>query len=476
MFRDTDHTRPSARRGRRYGRRRASSAAVAVAVALALIAGACGSNGRSGAGAEGATTKVAPAAGGFGTLASPCGPGQPSGSPDLGVTDTSVTIGYGDDAGYAGLAGQGHEMSDAVKALISWCNEQGGINGRKVVGNYYDAKVTEVTNAMTAACEANNFFMVGEGFVFDTAQEQVRMGCGLPAVPAYGTSAAFSNGRLVYMPEPVPIDYDQVTLARWYAQTHPDKAKKVASISANIAASTDTLDKQKATWPAVGVEFLPCDQQYNLLGEADWKPFVQRLKDCGAEAVTFIGTANPSLENLLEAANQLDYHPDWLQEGNFYDAPFAAWNTNGWADNVYVQYSNVPFEHASDSPAMQQYVSVVKGAGGDISGLGVNAASAFLLWATAAQSCGNALTRQCALDALAQEHAWDGGGMSGPADVGANMPSQCAVVLQLAGTSFTQVAPDTGGSFDCDAANVQKVNGSPADKANLGPDRRIPAG
>ena len=302
------------------------------------------------------------------------------------------------------------------------------------------------------------------------------MGCGLPAVPAYGTSAAFSNGRLVYMPEPVPIDYAQVTLARWYAQNNPEKAKKVATISANIAASTDTLDKQKATWPSVGIQFLPCDQQYNLLGEADWKPFVQHLKDCGAEAVTFIGTANPSLENLLEAANQLDYHPDWLQEGNFYDAPFAAWNTNGWADDVYVQYANVPFEHASDSAAMEQYMSIVKGAGGDISGLGVNAASAFLLWATAAQSCGNDLTRDCTLAALGGEHAWDGGGLSGPADVGANMPSQCAVVLRLDGTSFVQAAPDAGGSFLCDAQNVQKVTGPLVDNAKLGADRKVPAG
>jgi ABC-type branched-subunit amino acid transport system substrate-binding protein len=446
-------------------------------VALALTAAGC-SSGRSGGDDAGAVpaTEASSSSSTFGDLPSPCGPGSPSGAPDVGVTDTSVTIGYGDDAGYAGLAGQGHEMSDAVEALISWCNEQGGINGRQVVGNYHDAKVTEVVNAVTSACEADDFFLVGEGFILDSAQEQARTGCGLPAVPAYGTSAAFANGRLVYMPEPVPIDYSQVALARWYAETHPDRATKVASISADIAASTDTLEKQKATWPAVGIEFLPCDQTYNLLGEADWKPFVQRLKDCGAEAVTFIGTANPSLENLLEAADQLDYHPDWLQEGNFYEAPFAAWNTNGWADQVYVRYSNVPFEHASDSPALEQYVSIVKAADGDVSGLGVNAASAFLLWATAAHGCGNDLTRQCVLDALAAEHAWDGGGLSGPADVGANLPSDCSVVLKLEGTAYVQVAPEAGGSFDCDPQNVQQVTGPLVDKAGLGPDRKVPAG
>ena len=65
-----------------------------------------------------------------------------------------------------------------MKAMIAWCNDQGGINGREVVGNYYDAKVTEVTNAMTQACE-EVFMLVGQGWVFDSGQETIRQGCGL---------------------------------------------------------------------------------------------------------------------------------------------------------------------------------------------------------------------------------------------------------------------------------------------------------
>ena len=54
-------------------------------------------------------------------------------------------------------------MSDAVGALIEWCNEQGGINGRQVKGNYYDASITEVNNVMTEAC-TQVFMLVGQGF------------------------------------------------------------------------------------------------------------------------------------------------------------------------------------------------------------------------------------------------------------------------------------------------------------------------
>jgi hypothetical protein len=64
-------------------------------------------------------------------------------------------------------------MSDAIRAMIDWCNEQGGINGRTVVGNYYDAKITEVNNVMTEAC-SQVFMLVGEGFALAGGGELVK--------------------------------------------------------------------------------------------------------------------------------------------------------------------------------------------------------------------------------------------------------------------------------------------------------------
>jgi ABC-type branched-subunit amino acid transport system substrate-binding protein len=117
---------------------------------ISLAAAACGGNHTNGATSStgsgnttGAST-TAPAGVKFGTHASPCGPGAAKGATANGVTDTSITIGYGDDAGYAAAAGLDKEMSDAVKPMIAWCNDQGGINGRKVVGKYYDAKALQV--------------------------------------------------------------------------------------------------------------------------------------------------------------------------------------------------------------------------------------------------------------------------------------------------------------------------------------------
>lgn len=446
----------------------------AVLALVALVAVACGSsrgNDQGGATAPTATSGQQR----FGTLASPCG-GRTSGpntASDTGVTADAIQIGFGDDAGFPQAAGLGREMSDAVKALIKWCNDQGGINGRMITGKYYDARLLEVNNRWTEACADKIFMMVGEGYALDASQEQVRLGCKLPAFPAYGVSPQFTNGPLVYYALPNPVDYQSVSEARYYAEKFPQKARKVATIYANFSASMDTKDKQNSTWPKVGItHMMNCQISFNIQGEPDYKPFAQKLKDCGAEAVSFVGAPYPAFENFLEAANQLDYNPDYLLQGNFYDPQLAKWNTAGLADNIYVRVQDIPFEYADTNKATKQYVGLVNANGGRSSLLGVHAASAFLLWATQVKACGANLTRQCVLDRAAKVHAWDGGGLSGKADVGNNKPSDCEAVMRLRGTKWVQVYPEKVGTLGCDPDNVQQATGEVVDKVRLGPDRK----
>jgi hypothetical protein len=315
--------------------------------------------------------------------------------------------------------------------------------------------------------------LVGQGWALDSAQEQTRVGCGLPSVPTYTVSPEFANGPLMYQPVPNPVDFQPVTVANYFSQAFPEKIKKTALMFANFAATRDTKDKYLTTYPPLGFEFLDCPQEYAIGGEDDWRPFVQSLKDCGAEVVLFVGSPAPNFQNFLAAADQLDYKPLYGLEGNFYDDQFAKWNTSSLGDNSYVRIANVPFEATEQSKALQDYRAIVEGAGGDISLLGVNAANAFLLWATAADSCGADLTRQCVLDYLAGVHEWDGGGLAGTSDPGNNMPTECEIVMKLEGTTWKQVFPEALGEFACDPDNVQPVSGEVVDKAQLGADRKV---
>ncbi len=138
---------------------------LAVVMVAGLLGAACGGSRSADEGSPdtSAAIETASTSTSFGTLESPCGPGQPSSAPDQGVDASTVTIGYGDDAGYTAAPGTGHEGYDAMKAMIDWCNDQGGINGRTIKGNYYDAQITEIVNVVSEAC-TQVFMLVGQNW------------------------------------------------------------------------------------------------------------------------------------------------------------------------------------------------------------------------------------------------------------------------------------------------------------------------
>ena len=133
----------------------------------------------------------------------------------------------------------------------------------------------------------------------------------------------------------------------------------------NFAATIDTKDKVVQTFDDFGFEFLDCPIEYNIAGESDWKPFAQRLSDCGAEVVYYSGQPYPNMQNLLDDAAQIGYSPIWLVDLNAYLQSFADWNATGNGDNVYLRTAFYPFEQADDVPALQQYLDIVEANGGD---------------------------------------------------------------------------------------------------------------
>ena len=147
---------------------------------------------------------------------------------------------------------------------------------------------------MTEACQ-KDFMLVGQGWSGDSAQEATRLGCKLASVPTYSVSASFANADLMVQPVPNPIDYTPVEIAAAMQKKFPEQIKKSAVMFANYASTLDTKDKVLASYPKFGFKFLDCPQQYNIAGESDWKPFVQRLQDCGAEVVYFTGSPAPEL-------------------------------------------------------------------------------------------------------------------------------------------------------------------------------------
>jgi ABC-type branched-subunit amino acid transport system substrate-binding protein len=428
-----------------------STTIAALLLALAMLAGACGS-GRSESAepaAQTGTTETAARDTTFGDLASPCGEGDASGATAQGVTDTEIRIATIDDAGFQTQPGLNHELTDAVRGMVEWCNGQGGINGREVVLDYYDAKLFDATNAMSEAC-AKDFFLVGQLMALDETAEPTRRDCGLPSSPNSTVSMFASNAPLMYAAAPNPADYVSIAGAALLAEEYPEEITKGALLTANYPSAVINQAKAAPNMEEeLGYEWL-CRVEYNISGEPDWRPIIQRLKDCGAELVYFAGSPEPNLENLLDAASLLDFDPVWWTEPSSYVSNFADWNVDGLADRVYFGQTLAPLEEADANQAMADYKAMLAAVDGDEAGLAVSSASAFLLWATAAQACDSGLTRECVLDQMAKVDSWTGGGLHPENDPAGNRQSGCGILMKLTGTRFERVAPTEVDTYTCD--------------------------
>jgi len=453
---------------------------VVIAALIAVTAAACSSS-RGGSSSSGATTTAAPsgattttaaaAANMFGTLPSPCGPGTAKGATEQGVTDTAIHIAYGDDRGFAADPGLNKEMGDAVKAMIKWCNDQGGILGRQVVGDFYDAAITQVNSVMQQACQTD-FMLVGEGWALDEAAEGTRVGCNLVAVPGFAVGPDFDNGPMKYEAVPGPSDYQVASIFFEAAKLWPAQVKKADFFHTTLASATEsTLTKNAEEAAAAGWNILNCGVKVNYNGEPDYKPFAEKYQTCGAQLVYYNLTPGPVLYGFLNAMNQLGENPIYATEAADYTTPFAQWNTQGIANQTYTREAFEPIENADIIPAVKTYVDAVKAVGGATDQLGEQAASAFLLWATEANACGSNLTRQCMVNHLSQVHNWTGGGLHAPTDPGGNLPSDCGLIMKLTGSTWAQFYPTTRGQYDCNPEYRFRIT-NPADwGTTLGPDR-----
>ncbi|WP_127782367.1 ABC transporter substrate-binding protein [Rhodococcus sp. X156] len=434
----------------------------AALTAIALVVPACSSSRSdtgSDPGAGAPTTAVTAASEKFGTLESPCGQGDAKGSTDQGVTDQSITIGYGDDRGYAINPGLNAEMGDAVKAMIAWCNKQGGINGREIKGNQYDASITKVNSVMQQACKSD-FMLVGQGFAGDAGGEATRVGCNLATVPGFVVSPDALNGPMMYEAFPTPVDYFSNSQFQHLIELDPEAKAGTEIMATTLPAVISTNVKATEGAKAAGIVPKNCGVTTNYAGEPNFVPFAEKYKSCGMKTVFYTGAGTPAIYNLLQAIDQVGVQPNYMLGTTFYTDAVAKWNATTKIPKLNIDMAFQPFENADKVPAVQKYLDVVNGAGAKPALLGMQATSSFLLWATAAKECGSDLTRQCMVNKLSTVNEWTGGGLHAKTDPGKNMPTDCSLTVKLEDGKFSQILPKERAEFDCDSKYLVKISES----------------
>jgi len=446
---------------------------LAALLAVVLMAGACGRSSSptatpttvSGGGGGATTTPAAgPGPGDFGTLKKVCGPGSPAPTKASaqGVTASEIHVATSSDPGFSGRRGLNQEIFDAGEVFTKWCNAAGGINGRKIVLDEYDAALFNFDAQINKACAAD-FFLVGNGNVFDNNPGQRdRLKCLLPEIPTYMVTLEGRDSDLTVQPVPNKSTQYAGGPFNYVAQKFPEATKSVVTMTGNISA-TLLVDAQ-ATEVAKQLGWnVKADILYNPVGETTWLPFAQQLKDKGAKGLIYTGEPQ-NFALLAKALQQINYKLDFtIVAANHYDQNMIK-DGGSAINNVYMVVGFAPYEETSKNPPTQQYLdefAKYKPNGKSHAALGLQTWSAWLLFAEAAGKCGDNLTRRCVYDNALTYTDWTGGGLSAPQDVKDQKAGDCGIILEGTPTGFIQPPGFTpnSGLYNCDPKNVIELHG-----------------
>ena len=418
----------------------------------------------------------------FGTMASPCGPGDATIADGQNGGDT-LRIGTATDHGYEAAPGLTIEMLDAAKAFAGWCNEQGGIRGLQIEIDDLDGKLFNVPPAIEQAC-ADDFAMVGGGWTFDEGMYPRFHECGMINFAGFTVTAAaaMSNGKV--QPIPNPSNEKPSSWLLWAKETHPEAITNTAIMYGDFITTQVVAQQVKASMEAVGGYNVTTMIPTNPAGESNWAPFAQQIADKKITALVVVG-APATLVPFYKAMVENNYVPELVfDDANFYDQTMVAEGTAQFTEGFTVRTAYAPFEEADQFPGMASYLDMMEtyNPEGKIAGLGLQSTSAFLLFATAANACldanDNVLERECVLAEGLKIHSWTGGGLHTETDPGSNRPPSCGIMMTVKDGRWQRLYPelgsadDNGGGWHCDDPGTVEIEGDFGD-ASLGidPDR-----
>ena len=394
----------------------------------------------------------------FGDLGVVCQDGDASGATDTGVTDDEILIGSLTNKGADVRPGLNQEMYDSALAFADWCNEHGGINGRKIVVDDLDAKLNEYGQRIAEACE-DNFALVGGGAIFDNADNGARVDCGLPNLPSFVVSPEARVADLQVQPLPNPVYRFAVQSYRSMQKKFPD-ATKFGILWVDLEGVNTVYRQIKEAVEKVGFDVV-YEATYAPINETGWRGFIQSMKEKGVQGFEMVG--EPENMTAMQNAMQTEgWYPDFtVFQGNSYDQKFADEAKASAGPATYGRIDFPMFEMTGeDVLGMEDYQALMEEYRPDgkfPALLGAQTISAWLLFAKAAVECGDDLTRECMLENAGATEDWTAGGLHAPTMPGNSLVPECGLMVQLTtdGFVYDEEATDPNeGIFNCSPDNV----------------------
>ncbi|UGQ13201.1 ABC transporter substrate-binding protein [Yinghuangia sp. ASG 101] len=427
--------------------------------AVALLAVGCAD--RGGSNSESASASQAPASAlpaDLGDLKGVCHKGDATSSPAQGVTGDEIKVGVFSDVGFT----KNQEYLDAAKVFTSWCNDAGGVNGRKLVAEIRDTKMVEVRQRMTEACR-EDFALVGGSAALDGMGVKDRLSCLLPDFPAQLTNAENDGSDLQAAVQPGGVTY--ASYAGFYSwlmqEAYPGSAGAVGIINGDSPV-TKYLGAEAVEAVQGSGGTMAYNDLYPASGVSDWTPYAQSIKNKNVKGLIFYGQYS-QLAKLEQSLTNIGYKLDWVDaNNNAYGDDFigiAGDNVLSTQNNVVDLGGVYPLENAASNPATQQVLDMYAkyAPGAKVTLPAIRAISAWLLFTKSAAGCGDELTRKCVYEAALKETAWTGGGLQAPLDISNRDQAPACYNVEVAtpdGWKPADFKPNSG-AYRCGAPAVK---------------------
>ncbi len=447
--------------------------ALIVVLAVALVG--CGRSGndavpstppKSASGAPSAAPSAA-AAGTFGDLGRICGPAKPgaaaaSGPAHLGLTDGAIRLGTIGDPGASATPGLEQEYFDVGKAFSKWCNAAGGINGRKIILDTYDAKLFEGAAQIINAC-SKDFMLVGNGNAFDAVDVKPRLACKLAQLPALSVSPEAGLAGLQVQATSNAPTYYSVGPMNALVAAYPAAKNGIGIGSSNVASLRPQGQFAKQVYEAQGYRVSALQEKSAFV--VNFRPYMEQLRNTGTHGYQEIASQDPTPQ--INAMHDIGWQPDFALWGiQFYDPKSVAAAKVVKFPPSYVALGALPAELADDPrfPVLREIRSIMT-AGVEnpkftsFTGLAI---SAWTLWAKSATECGANLTTQCILSKAGAYTDWTAGGFFPPHSTvpGKQTLSDCFLFVRLTPNGFVydkKLTNPNSSVYNCNPKNLAKI-------------------
>jgi ABC-type branched-subunit amino acid transport system substrate-binding protein len=416
----------------------------------ATAGGTGGGGGGTGGGAGGGGAGGASGGGGGATGASSASGN--GGATDVGVTGNSITVGNVSDLS-GPVPGLFQGGPYGTQAYFNYVNSQGGVYGRQLkLAGADDALACNQNEAAYQSQVDKVFAFVGSWSLDDYCGAQIMSQHKNVPLVQQALSTQFQNLPNEY--SVAPYNAGAITgYFQYFKQKFPDAIGSVGTIVGNQPSAVQSWNYFKSVMTSMG---------YKIAYENDFPPAqsnftadVISMRSKGVKMVFIIAVNAPDLANFSQEASQQNWKPEvFAAPVGYFGGYISESGGAGAVEGQYIPVVQARFlgEDASTVPEVATFDHFMKQAYASfpIDQFASSSWAQAALFVEALKKAGPHLTRKGVLDALAQIHNFDDGGMmTAPADVAGKKSGHCYALLQIHNGNYDRVDdPPTG--FRCD--------------------------